>query len=391
MHSRKNCTVSSRDVQQWAQNQIGEHLSIKDHGKKCTQDVLLKVLLLAAAGITSIGAICKKLSGAPTSQAILAALRATLPDLATLERQVNRSLWPDAKRLKALRRKPREIAIDLTLIPYHGQPHSDPSEIYRSQPKSGTTHFHAYATAYVIHKGHRYTLALTRVLADEAMSDVLGRLVKQVRSQGVRIKLLLLDRGFFSVKMVRSLRAMRCPFLMPVIMRGRKKKNPKAKPSGLRAFLKKRNGWYKYRMRGKDGRCVNLDICVASKKFLDKKTGKKKFKKLVYASWRMTMSPLDVRELYRKRFGIETSYRQMHQARIRTCTRDPLLRLLYVSVALILLNVWVWLHETFFTENGGLEPTRHLEKLRFREMLQWIEQVIERLLHDGSDYYVDTG
>ena len=87
MYSRKNCTVSSRDVQQWAQNQIGEYLSIKDYGKKCTQDVLLKVLLLAAAGITSIGAVCKNLSDAPTAQAILAALRATLPDLATLERQ----------------------------------------------------------------------------------------------------------------------------------------------------------------------------------------------------------------------------------------------------------------------------------------------------------------
>ena len=157
-------------------------------------------------------------------------------------------MWPDAKRLKVLHRKPREIAIDLTLIPYHGQPHSDPSEIYRSQPKSGTTHFHAYATASVIHKGHRYTLALTRVLAGEAMSNVLGRLVKQVRSQGVRIKLLLLDRGFFSVQVVRSLRAMRCPFLMPVVMRGRKKQNPTAKPSGLRAFWKQRNGWYKYRM-----------------------------------------------------------------------------------------------------------------------------------------------
>ncbi len=31
--------------------------------------------------------------------------------------------------------------------------------------------------------------------------------------------------------------------------------------------------------------------------------------------------------------------------RIRTCTRDPLLRLLYVAVALLLpRNIWVWLH-----------------------------------------------
>src|SRR5262249_60720015 len=67
---------------------------------------------------------------------------------------------------------------------------------------------------------------------------------------------------------------------------------------------------------------------------------------LVYAWGGMTRpsSPLWVKETYRQRFGIETSYRQMHQARIRTSTRDPLLRLLYVGVALILRNVWAWLH-----------------------------------------------
>ena len=30
----------------------------------------------------------------------------------------------------------------------------DGHEIYRSQAKSGTSHFHAYATAYVIRQGH---------------------------------------------------------------------------------------------------------------------------------------------------------------------------------------------------------------------------------------------
>ena len=51
-----------------------------------------------------------------------------------------------------------------------------------------------------------------------------------------------------------------------------------------------------------------------------------------------------VREEYRKRFGIETSYRQMNQGRIRTCTRNPVLRLLFVGIALLLRNVWVWFH-----------------------------------------------
>ena len=45
------------------------------------------------------------------------------------------------------------MAADLVLIPYHGQPQHDPDEIYRSEAKSGTSHFHAYATLYVIRNG----------------------------------------------------------------------------------------------------------------------------------------------------------------------------------------------------------------------------------------------
>jgi hypothetical protein len=51
-----------------------------------------------------------------------------------------------------LRRRPQPLAIDLHLVPYHGEPLRDPDEVYRSKAKSGTSHFHAYATAYVIHR-----------------------------------------------------------------------------------------------------------------------------------------------------------------------------------------------------------------------------------------------
>ena len=60
-----------------------------------------------------------------------------------------------------------------------------------------------------------------------------------------------------------------------------------------------------------------------------------------------------MQETYRQRFGIETSYRQMEQARIRTSTRDPLLRLLYVGVALILRNLWAWLHWQALSSHAG--------------------------------------
>ena len=88
------------------------------------------------------------------------------------------------------------LAIDLHLRPYYGQAHQRVEEIYRSQAKSGTTHFHAYATCYIVHHGRRYTVALTRVEKGTALVEVLKRLLHRARRSGVRPNLFLLDRGF---------------------------------------------------------------------------------------------------------------------------------------------------------------------------------------------------
>jgi hypothetical protein len=43
----------------------------------------------------------------------------------------------------------------------------------------------------------------------------------------------------------------------------------------------------------------------------------------------------------RLRFGIESTYRELSDSRIRTSTRDPRLRVLYVAASLLLVNAWV--------------------------------------------------
>ena len=87
-----------------------------------------------------------------------------------------------------------------------------------------------------------------------------------------------------------------------------------------------------------------------------------------------------VKETYRSRFAIETTYRQLQQARIRTCTRDPLLRLLSVGVALVLRNVWVWLHWQVLAERrrGGRRVAT--DRLPFRALLLWLQHWVEEWL-----------
>jgi hypothetical protein len=213
-------TVAPGDVQAHAQFVLQHHLRLKDHGPKCTAGVLWTVLLYAAARIASLAAACAALRDAPSDTAAHDALLAGLPAFAELQRRLNRALQGDLP--KCLRRRRQPLAIDLTLIPYHGAPMHHVSEIYRSHAKSGTTHFHAYATAFVIRRGLRFTVGLTAVNQGEAMANVIQRLLAQAAKAGVRPRYLLLDRGFCSVEVIRYLQVSRRPYLMPVPRRGRK-------------------------------------------------------------------------------------------------------------------------------------------------------------------------
>jgi hypothetical protein len=380
MRSQLDYIVTKEEVHGYANHWLGSSLKLEYEGTKCTGSMLLNVLLIAAARVASVFAVCRDLADAPCDQTIRNALAESLPDIWEVERRLNRCLA--TKFPKSLFRKPRRIAIDLTLIPYHGRPRLDKKEIYRSAPKSGTTHFHAYGTAAVMHKGHRYTLALTHVEHGETMKSVVQRLLAIVRRCGVKIRFLLLDKGFFSVEVIAYLKRAGQGFIIPAIARGRKPMGRK-KATGLRAIQKQKNGYYGHTLNGKvDGKDhkTRVTICVASKRFTHKKSGQRKTKKLMYAIWKVRQTPKTIREIYRTRFGIETSYRQMNEARIKTCTRDPALRLLFVGIALVLRNVWVWLHFRLAKNKSSDEPQLFLELLRFREMLLWIGQVIGRML-----------
>ena len=279
------------------------------------------------------------------------------------------------------------MAIDWHLSPYYGQPHQSRNELYYGQPKQGTTKFHAYASACIISYGHRYTVALTWVRRHESMVTVLGRLIGRMREIGLKIRRILLDRAFFNVAVIGFLQQEELPFLMPVVFRGRKPK-PRRPATGLRWIKRQAAGWYRHTMkRGKQQ--VTVSVCVGYRRHRNRKDRKQRRQKLLFAAWRVHGSPTEIREDYRRRFGIETSYRQMRQARIHTCTRNPRLRLLFVMVALLLRNLWVWIHQTRLAEGHGEGLTLHLELLRFKRMLDWIVREIVALYHDGSAPCVD--
>ena len=50
-----------------------------------------------------------------------------------------------------------------------------------------------------------------------------------------------------------------------------------------------------------------------------------------------------IHQHYRQRFGIETSYRLKNFCRIRTTTKNPMIRLLYLGISFLLVNIWIYI------------------------------------------------
>src|SRR4030095_10595326 len=158
---------------------------------------LLRVLVCAAAARLSVHQAGDQFERAPSGPPVLGTLASQFRALDALDGHLSALL---AKLIpKGLGKRGRRVAIDLVALPYHGTVDAaHQGEVCRSKAKGGTTHFFTYATAYAVVRGHRYTLAMCRVRAKQRMAQVLRTLLARVVTLGIRIKLLLLARGFHS-------------------------------------------------------------------------------------------------------------------------------------------------------------------------------------------------
>lgn len=374
MRSRMNDIVSPAQVHALAGGILQSCLRLTDHGPKCTAQNLLLVLFFAAARMASIFDACRRLCNAPSDQAVRNALAAQLPKrVSTLEQRLNQALV--ARLPRAFFRRCYPMAMDTSDICCYGQPHRNQRELRRGKRKAGTSRFHCYATLYVIRRGERFTVAMTYVLKDDSQAEIVKRLLEQARSAGLKTpRYLLLDRGFYGLDVVQYLKGVRCPFLMPVVHRGRKSKRPLSELKGTRRFLAwKTSGFSTHEMNNRKQKRT-VQIAVVQRRG---RNGSRR-QPLVFCFWGFTPgSPKQAGEIYRSRYGIESSYRQMNQGRVRTCTRDPIMRLLLVGIALVLRNVWVWLHRTLLSRIRGSSIELHMDLLRLRQMLLMLQRCAE--------------
>ena len=286
-------------------------------------------LLNACTSQTSINQVSNICIDGPSEGTIRYRLRNL--NLEELQPAINQKLKHNI--VKTVHKKTQSFAIDFVNIPYYGEEENKRDTI-KTKPKQGTSRFYAYASIYLILSNKRYTLALKYIRQGETLKDTIDFLLEEVESIGFKIKGLYLDREFFTVDVINYLQERNTPFIIPCVKRGRS--------GGIRnLFVGRKSYSTEYTMRSGDGEATfTTHIMVKYSKDKYKSKGIKYFP---YAVHGMDLPISKTFKEYRKRFGIESSYKLMNQARARTSTKKPVLRLLYVGLGLLLVNIWIYI------------------------------------------------
>lgn len=334
------------------------------------------VLKYAAVNQMSLEGACTELVRSASANRLREVLMPALPACPRLQRQLNTILgWqlpPSVRKGKYC----YDLAIDLVLIPYHGQPATAPHEIVRSAAKSGTTHFHGYATVAIVHHHRRYVVAFTFVTAGEPMVAIVRWLLDRVRKLGVRARYVFLDKGFYAAAVFRTLHRRHLSYVIPLRV-GQKHE----------LFHRRGSARTTHTLKYARGGAYTVHVRLI-KRYKRDRRGRRKVWWLGYAvgGRACRLSYHQVREGYRRRFGIETSYRQMHQVRARTSSTSPVLRLLFIGLALIIVNLYVALRADLMTPlRRGTRQRRHW--MTFRRVILTLRREIEQILGVRSIKY----
>jgi len=200
---------------------VRPYLPLDLQNTRITAEDILAVLGYASANRINPDAACHELRGAPSANRLREVLAKALPDQSALQRALNRILRAQTPRFVKKGKRSYYIAIDLTLIPYHGECFEEEKEIMRGEAKSGTTHFHGYATASIVHNHQGYVLALRFVEKGESMETLVAWLLNRLKSMGISIRYAYFDKGFCSVPVLKTLQRRKLRFIMPIPVRGR--------------------------------------------------------------------------------------------------------------------------------------------------------------------------
>lgn len=356
---------SPAQIQSRATDEVLKLIAWHDVGPQLVVDTIARVLWLMATLRASLHAIHSRFLWPVGETTLRAGIARQLPDPATLAAAFHRRL------LAFIPRTPKKgytIAIDSHWVGFYGRRNTRGT--VHGQRKNGTRRYFVYATAVVVEKGRRYTLALTSPESSRPM-EALAPLLDQIAAAGIRVRKLLLDKGFFSAEVFHLLEARRLNYVAAVPHRRRHWKDLWAGDATRLTTTITSGAQLERRVS------VQLRLVRARWTNRDGSTSEQ-----VYACRGLRSTGdlgLEARRIYKTRFGIESSYRQLNQAKAATTSKDRSWRLLLIGLSLVFRQLWVFLEQAVMRPRGvRWSPETALERLRHQLAAVLVRSLTDR-------------
>ncbi len=365
--------LTDQKVLTYAQDCLQEHLPLQAQGYKCATDDLLKVLLGVAAHRGTLESVCADLVGTPDPETIRTYFKEELcvEDLPKLAEGLNAALAGEIP--PRVWRQPRDVAMDFHDRPYYGKTPQAEGLWVRGRAHDGTTRFYRVATAYVMLNNLRVTLAIRFVLPEDDPVTSVADLQKRLKKLGIPVTRLFLDKGFGGIAVMDYLTRQKQPAVIACTVRGT--------TGGTRALCQGPKSYRTtYTFHGENSTAFTADLAVCRVFTTAKRTRrlKRRVEWLIFILILLDWSPRWARRQYRRRFGIESSYRCAGQVRGWTTSPSPAYRFVLIAVSFVLLNVWVHLRWLF--TQVPRRGYRWLDTKRFQlnRLIKFIIRALER-------------
>jgi putative transposase len=278
---------------------------------------------------------------------------------------------------------PVDVAVDFHETPYYGEA-IDPKrpQYVKTKEERGTHRAYRYVTLDLVVHGFRLTVAAHYLDHRGRLVEALRAVLRDAQKAGVQIGRLYLDREFYTYGVLSWLSGQGRTVIVPLRLGSRQRKKWE---QGRKSYV----GEHTLKDSKGRGAPLPLRIHVVVRYQMGRTWRKHGCQYLVYAV--LGHVALDARhavplrrthELYRRRFGIESSYRIAHLGLPRTCARSVAWRLLYLGVALMLENEWC-IVRLLYTSEGRQGPTGmelREELLRFEDLLELLFFGVGRVL-----------
>jgi len=359
--------LQAKDLYQISMKTFTEHLKLDIQGYRCDSEMLFSVLTKAALENGSLQSACDDLEGVADGNTLREQLNEALDvaDLQCQEVAMNAALVADLP--AKLPKGGIEVAIDFHDDPFYGKSGEMQTYSCRDRAKKGTTRFFRIASASVLWRGIRLTLALTYVLPEYSTLDVLKRLLQRLKGLGFQATVLYLDKGFCCGAVIRYLQVQRQKTVLACPIRGT--------TGGTRALCHGRKT-YRTAYTFTDGTVADLAVVAT---LPPGKNGRRRRKWLLFVVIGLAWSAKKVMKRYRRRFGIESTYRQRRQLRALSTSRNPAVRFFLLGLSLVLVNLWARLRWQWFQRPGRGPRTVIAAAFTLKRFVGLLRRAIDQL------------